>query len=117
MGIQFETKTLECGVRWSYGGFGKLRREIAFFFDINLNKMNGFNEENDYKGISWKSVKNPIKYFLDHYDNMGNIHPYRLKLIVPELKKYNVVHKDLRLNELINFMELCIRKNERLVFC
>ena len=117
MGLEFKSKSCECDVRWSYCGFSELRRSIATFFSIDLDKMDGFNEENDYKGISWSIVKNPIKYFLNHSDCDGIIPPNRLRKIIPELKKYNQINENERLEKLIIFMELCIKLNERLVFC
>lgn len=74
--------SLSCGVDFSYGGFADFRDAIAMEIGINLDEMIGFGGVN-----SFKEVKNPIKYLLNHSDCDGYISETRCGRIFPELKK------------------------------
>jgi hypothetical protein len=92
---------------WSYSGFNSFRERVAKQVGIELRKMEGFSDvdktileregweayrkayEADMLGpkISWKTVKDPIKYLLHHSDCEGTIGPKRCGLIADRLEE------------------------------
>lgn len=93
--------------RWSYSGFNSFRERVAKQLGIELRKMEGFTDvdkailekegweayrkayEADMLGpkISWKTIKDPIKYLLHHSDCEGTIGPKRCALIADRLEQ------------------------------
>ena len=92
---------------WSYSGFNSFRERVAKQLGIDLRKMEGFSDvdktilekegweayrkayEADITStkISWKTVKDPIKYLLHHSDCEGTIGPKRCALIADRLEQ------------------------------
>lgn len=127
-----DNKFVYADVRWSYSGFGIMRRKIAKEAKITLDIMKGFCNFNGkfchddcgkcehYKKLkNWNNVKDNIKYFLHHSDCDGDISVKRLKKIVPRLRKLSrnldEREKDAVLR-LCEFMKECIKENSKLIF-
>lgn len=116
--------------QWSYSGFNRFRERVALHFGIELLKMQGFFPhrisaaeavEWNKKAVLWSTVKNPIKYLLNHSDCQGKIGPSRCALIIPELKKALKAWPDDDHDYqngllLVKGMQECVRKNKPLIF-
>ena len=104
MGIDFSHGE----AHWSYSGFNRFRVKLAAEAGIALNCMESFawnyntnspyasinlwNEsKSDYIGrqpvIKWKTIKDPIKYLLNHSDCDGKLTVTECKKIVPRLRQ------------------------------
>ena len=144
MGLDFyytnkQNKQIRANFRFSYSGFNKFRKEIGEYFNIDLDKMYGYcNEEfcNENcnkckKVIHWDTINDDIKILLHHSDCDGYIKYNDLKLLLPRLKyvvkefeklNYNYfVYPDrnwfiTKLEKLILFIEECIENEADLIF-
>ena len=63
-----------------YSSFNDLRRWIALQIFIDLDKMEGFDEDN--KGSSWNAILHPITPLLDHSDCDGELTPDECRSII-----------------------------------
>jgi len=68
MGLNFSISTRSSNAAWSYSGFGNFRRKLAEEIRIDLNAMEGFGGK-----TKWDTVKDPIKYLLNHSDCDGHL--------------------------------------------
>lgn len=66
----------------AYSSFNQWRKWIALQIGIDLYKMEGFGGE-----ISWDTVKDDLKYLLNHSDCDGYITSLRCKKIAVRLKE------------------------------
>jgi len=113
MGIDFNNSK----AHWSYASFNRFRKRIAKEIDIDLDKMAGFT---DGKGISWSTVKDDIKYLLNHSDCDGTLSWQKcgkVALRLKELTKNWENESDEReYLELIKSMIDCFEDKQPLVF-
>lgn len=129
MGIGFTYKKGENKdhAGWSYSGFNRFREKVAESVGIPIREMDGWKTDNGnhfgsyIKGISWRTIKNPIKYLLNHSDCDGYISPKRCGEIAPVLKKMvsKWEHDYDRENGLLlaKNMSDAYKTNSRLYFC
>ena len=68
---------------WSYGGFNTFRQRLGREIGIDLQAMEGFKTN----GVSWDTVKSPIKLLLNHSDCEGDLSCDDCEQIYPELLK------------------------------
>lgn len=80
---------LNTGWGMSYGSFHLFRTMIAEAAGINLDQMAGFGGS-----IQWKTIKDNIKWLLDHSDCEGKISARRCGLTAPRLKELAPALKD-----------------------
>jgi hypothetical protein len=78
MGLDFSNSD----AHWSYSGFNSFRSRLANAIGITLNEMEGFGGS-----TSWATVKDDLKYFLDHSDCEGKISPKRCGKIAVRIEK------------------------------
>jgi hypothetical protein len=86
MGIDFSPSE----AHWSYSGFHSFRKRLAKEIGINLDEMEGYilgETYSDKKSKSWKGIKDPIRYLLDHSDCDGHITPKRCKRVAQRIRK------------------------------
>jgi hypothetical protein len=117
MGLDFS----HTNAQWSYSGFMRFRERLAEEIGIDLNKMEGFNKENDYKGLSWEKIVDPIKYLLDHSDCEDDLSPELCSKVAPRLRELVSSWDDDDYDKeqallLAEGMELAFSKNEPLEF-
>lgn len=76
---------------WAYSGFNRFRERVSRMAGIELYEMQGFKTDNGtpfgnmVDGRSWSSIKDPIKYLLNHSDCDGQISARRCKLVARRL--------------------------------
>lgn len=124
MGLDLVNKNGEFSCRWSYRDFNVFREKLANSIGINLYDMKGYRDEHfnpNGKEISWKTIKNPIKYFLDHSDCAGTISAKRCENISSALKDilpgFNKNDSDYTEGlELIKLLDDCFNSNIPLLF-
>lgn len=120
MGINFSF----CDANWSYGGFHEARVKLAKEIDIDLDSMEGFiplRYASNGIVVSWDTVNDDIKMFLNHSDCGGYLTPIQCKKIIPRLKEliyswesydYDKIH----FLKLIEGMEKSVQLKKRLRF-
>lgn len=81
MGLGFNNSTAS----WSYSGFHNFRKRLALEIDVRLDDMIGFKSGDD--GISWDTVKDPIKLLLNHSDCDGELTSEECGIIAPRLRE------------------------------
>jgi len=101
---------------WSYSGFNNFRRKLAKEIGVDLDKMIGFGGK-----IEWDTVKDPIKYLLNHSDCDGHLTPLRCKRVAPRLielvsKWDNIDYDKKTALELAEGMLECAMVNKNLEF-
>lgn len=117
MGLDFS----HTNAHWAYSGFMRFRERLAAEIGIDLNKMEGFNKENDYKGLSWEKIVDPIKFLLDHSDCEDDLSPELCSKVAPRLRELVSSWDDDDYDKeqallLAEGMELAFSKNEPLEF-
>ena len=72
----------------TYTTFNQFRRDIAKHIGINLDDMAGFEKrgEDVPDGISWDTVNDDIKLFLDHCDCEGHLLTTQARKIAKRLR-------------------------------
>ena len=120
MGLDFDRGS----AHWSYSGFMEFRRYLAIEAGIDLKEMKSFGG-----CLSWDTVDDPIKFFLDHSDCEGELTSEECSIIYPRLFEildcwYNRVDEDdprsihiSRGFELVEAMKMCVEDGQPLVFC
>lgn len=112
MGLDFNLSE----VRWGYISFGNFRRKLAKEIGLDLDAMIGFSGD-----LSWDSVEDDIKDFLNHSDCEGELTPEQCKIIAPRLIELvrgwndNDLDKEKAL-ELADDMQWCYENNRVLEF-
>lgn len=101
-----------------YSSFQRWRREIAELAGLPpLDQMDGFCSGT---GISWKGIKTPLVYLLNHSDCDGQISAKRCAKIADELEALLPKMKDLdtieKTQQFIEGCRLAASKNEPLLF-
>ena len=112
---------------WSYSGFNRFRERLGRVIGIDLYTMIGFG---DNAVTPWSTVKDDIKYLLNHSDCEGTIGPNRCAKIIPRLQdiikdpnfangSYDpIAEYDYdQCKKLIAVMEECVHLNQKLQFC
>lgn len=129
MGLNFKNSKAQ----WSYSGFNRFREKVARGIGIDLRNMIGFAPFNlsgkeldiwEAQAGSWKDIKSPLKYFLNHSDCEGQISAKRCGLIYPILNKIVLSLEDSIENEhdkssgkeLVKTMKDCAKNNKPLIF-
>lgn len=108
MGIGFIVDGKSSGAHWSYSGFNNFRTRLALEAGINLKKMEGFieldreqtikevgwegyrkaiKEEYERGKISWDTIDDPLKPFLNHSDCEGELSPEECAQIAPRIRE------------------------------
>jgi hypothetical protein len=112
MGIDFS----HCDAHWGYGGFNRMRTNIAALAGITLDNMEGFGGK-----IGWKNIVDPIKHFLNHSDCDGILTAKECEEIAPRLKelaaKLEDAYDKTNALELARGMEEAASAGESLKFC
>lgn len=117
MGVDFS----HCDASWAYSGFNRFRARLANQIGIVLDDMDGFNRNSpDYSGVSWNTVKDPIKGLLNHSDCDGHITPKQCQRIAPRLRELvssweDCYDKQMAIS-LADGMDEAAMKNENLEF-
>jgi len=113
MGLDF----IGSDVHFSYSGFHFFRIELAKSIGIDLEKMEGFGGN-----ISFDTVNDGIKDFLNHSDCDGYLNPSQMKQIIPRLREIVNTWEDSdwekeRALKLANDMEKLVKEKKKLKFC
>jgi hypothetical protein len=113
-----------CDAEWSYGGFHRFRKRIAEKIGVNLDVMDGFGGHplsESIGSISWDTVEDEIKLFLNHSDCDGDLSPEECSKIIPRLEflisEFESTDYD-KINaiKLIDCMKGCVANGESLIF-
>jgi len=128
-GKVYERKCMKKGIH--YGKFFEYRAILFNTFDNRwIHNMQGFCKEIMCYGdcnkctklSSWNTVKNNLKYLINHSDVEGKLTVNEMKLILPELEKVDFrefLHSSLLTDfhfRLIDFMKECIKANKDMIF-
>jgi hypothetical protein len=69
------------GASMGYGQFGVLRRCVALYEGIDLDRMYGYGGS-----IPWHTIDTPVRDFLDHDDDRGHLTAGQCAVIEPRLR-------------------------------
>jgi len=145
MGLDFQIATKgvnSCTAHWSYSGFNRFRFRIGQQIGIKLCEMEGYEgslcpffdtefecktckqnkrEINNDPKIPWESIKDDIKFLLNHCDCEGYIIPKKCGKIARRLETmitwWENDYDKIQAMELCRAMKLAFNLNKRLIFC
>ena len=90
MGVSFSY----CDASWNYSGFMQFRKALAKAIGLELLEMENFegaienlSKPEDFKYRSWKGVKDPLRWFLNHSDCDGYLSPSTCAKVAPRIKE------------------------------
>ncbi|MGK5638628.1 hypothetical protein ACSNOK_10005 [Streptomyces sp. URMC 126] len=111
-------------VCFSYRGFGAFRRRLALAEGFRLDEMQGFGGDR-----SWTDVSTELEPLLDHPDDHGrSLSPQECRAMLPRLRSLadewasdEPSDPELRehagnAHDLVEVLEVCVRKNAELSF-
>jgi hypothetical protein len=105
---------------WSYLGFHRFRKRLAEEIGVDLDKMEGFGENED-GAVPWSITDDPIVPLLDHSDCDGELTPDLCAEIAPRLRELVANWPDDydKRNAILlaDSMDTCARLDVSLEFC
>lgn len=113
-------------VDWSYGGFMRARERLAAALGIQLQSMEGFEDnlwcKNPPAGRPWNEIDDAIVPFLHHSDCDGYLDIDQCRSIAPRLREIIAPWPEgddekQRFSELANAMDKAVAKGQMLIFC